>query len=402
MKKIINEHRIVLAVGLFTYFLIAPFYFHPDIKTIFYLAHFLKEGVFNIYDFIAQNPERSFLGPFVYPPLTYFLFGLLYFPISLLAGLNFDKWLAMGNTAVSVDNIFRYIFLLKLPVILAHLATGVLLTRFFIEKKKAKHVLLLWLFNPVSLYVVGFMGQFDGIVAGVTVVSLLYFRKRPFLSMAILGLAAAMKTYPLILIPFLAFSGSGKIIDKLKLISVGIIPYFLFIVPYLSTPAFYGDTLTSSLSKRVFDLSLPFWTGVSVPVVPIVVAMLFLTSLMFWASLGWFAAVPFVLAVGTQFHPQWLMWSLPFLTVITVKYRLWFAYAIFSLSFLSYIFLFDDVFLNLALLAPLDSGVYFLPSPNSLLSRFTDPIVLQNIPRLIIFFSGGFLVLKFFSKKNND
>ena len=166
----------------------------------------------------------------------------------------------------------------------------------------------------------------------------------------------------------------------------------------MSTPAFYGDTLTSSLSKRVFDLAFPVGIGVSVPIVPIVIAMLFLMSLKFYSRFGYFAAVPFVMIVGIQFHPQWLMWSLPFFSILAVKHRLWFAYAIFTLGFLLYVFLFDDVFLNLALLGPLDAGVFSLPSPSFLLSRFVNPAMFQNTARLIVFFSGMWMYFKSINK----
>src|SRR4030042_3174747 len=100
----------IFVAGLIFYLILTPFFFHPDIKTIFYLASHFSQGVINIYRFIGANPESAMLGPFVYPPLSYFIFGSIFIPIKLLAGAGFMNWLGSGNTAVGVDHIFRYLF----------------------------------------------------------------------------------------------------------------------------------------------------------------------------------------------------------------------------------------------------------------------------------------------------
>ena len=104
------ENKRIYAYAAFFYIFIIPLFFHPDIKTIFYQSQFLSTGVLDIYSYLAQNPEKAILGPFVYPPLAYFLMGLLYFPVKLLAGGGFTQWLAMGNDAVGVTDIFQYLF----------------------------------------------------------------------------------------------------------------------------------------------------------------------------------------------------------------------------------------------------------------------------------------------------
>src|SRR3990170_4422941 len=105
----------IFALAAFTYLFLAPFTYHPDIKTIFYQTQFLTQGVFNIYAFFATNPDLAFLGPFVYPPLAYLIYGLLFIPVKILAGSGFVQWLAMGNDAVGVSHIFQYLFVMKIP-----------------------------------------------------------------------------------------------------------------------------------------------------------------------------------------------------------------------------------------------------------------------------------------------
>ena len=181
-----------LLVAAFFYFFIAPFFFHPDIKIIYYLSQFFSHGVFNIYQYIAANPDKALLGPFVYPPLSYFVIGLIHPVVNFLAGPGFTPWLGMGNDAVDVAGIFRYLFLIKTPLILALLATGWALSKV----STRRNLLWIWFFNPVTIYVVGFMGQIDILPVMLTVFALLLAKPKPFLAAVLLGLGGALKTYP--------------------------------------------------------------------------------------------------------------------------------------------------------------------------------------------------------------
>ena len=127
----------IFLLALFLYLLLVPLTFHPDIKVIFYQSQFLTKGVVNIYQFFESNPDMAYLGPFVYPPLAYFVYGILFIPTKILAGGMFTSWLAMGNDAVSVEHIFRYLFAMKLPAILMLFGVGIVLERLF-EKESDK------------------------------------------------------------------------------------------------------------------------------------------------------------------------------------------------------------------------------------------------------------------------
>src|SRR3989304_1130596 len=190
----------IFVLAAFTYLFLAPFTFHPDIKTIFYQSQFLSKGVLNIYSFFATHPEKAFLGNFVYPHLAYFIFGVLFIPVKLIAGSGFIEWLSLGNDAVAVPHIFQYLFAIKLPIIFLHFLTGFLLLKFFEKEKDQKLAMLLWFFNPISLYTIAFMGQIDGVAVLLTVLALILARRKSAYSLIFLGLAAAIKTYPILLL----------------------------------------------------------------------------------------------------------------------------------------------------------------------------------------------------------
>ena len=350
-----NVKRPLLVAAVF-YFFIAPFFFHPDIKIIYSLAGFLSQGVFNIYSYTAAHPIPA--GSFVYPPLAYFVLGLLYPVINFLAGPGFASWLAMGNDAVDVAGIFRYLFLIKTPLILALLATGWTLSKI----SSRKEIPWIWFFNPLTIYAVGFMGQIDILPVMLTVLALVIAKPKPFLAALLLGLAAAFKTYPLLFLPFLALLSTTSLKRSALIFAAGIAPYLLFVAPFLATPAFYSDPLTSGLTQRVLQLALPLGYAENLYLVPVIMTMLFLVAGVLHRGQihrlpSYFLAASLLPVVLSHFHPQWLLWSLPF---IILRFE-WLSLAVFFTSAMGTILLFPDKFLTWGLISPLNPQILFLP-----------------------------------------
>ncbi len=368
-----SEVKRSLLVAAFFYFFIAPFFFHPDIKIIYYLSQFFSHGVFNIYQYIAANPDKALLGPFVYPPLSYFVIGLIHPVVNFLAGPGFTPWLGMGNDAVDVAGIFRYLFLIKTPLILALLATGWALSKV----STRRNLLWIWFFNPVTIYVVGFMGQIDILPVMLTVFALLLAKPKPFLAAVLLGLGGALKTYPLLFLPFLALLSTTNFKRSALIFLAGLVPYLLIIAPFLTTPAFYSDTLTSGLTQRVLQLTLPLGFMKNLYLVPVILTILALAAgslhrgQIHRLSNYWLAAslLPIVLS---HFHPQWLLWSIPFIILRSN----WLSLLIFSVSAMGTILLFPDKFLTWGLISPFNFQILFLPA-------FANPL-LQSLAHSVL------------------
>ncbi len=392
-----KPRNIILAAAFFYVFL-APFFFHPDIKIIFYLSQFLSQGVINIYHYIAVHPELSTHGSFVYPPLAYFFFGTIFPVLKWLAGSGFTDWLGMGNDAVAVPHLFRYLFLLKLPVIAAHLAVGYCLSRLISQPRRQSLALLVWFFNPISIYTVAFMGQIDVLPVLATVLALLWIKDRPYLSVFLLGLGAAFKTYPLLLLPFAALLAARRFRHSLLLLATGLLPYLLFISPYLLTPAFYTDTLTSGLSQRILQIGLPIGSGESLLLVPVFLLFLLLTAAYLHRGqshrfAAYCLAVTLIPIASSHFHPQWVLWSLPFVSLFLATQSFWSVALLFFGSFIGIIGLFPDKFLTWGLLSPLEPEILFLPSLVSLL----PPVpVLLDLLHTIFFAASVWMVWRFF------
>lgn len=347
----------ILFSGIFLYLFLTPFFFHPDLKIIYHHSQYLSKGIFNIYSYLDQNPTQASLGQFVYPPLTYLFFGLIFPLINLLAGPDFISWLGMGNIGVGVPHLFRYLFLMKLPLVILHILTGLILTKLINNKKT---VLALWLFNPISIYSVALMGQFDILPVFLTVLSLYFFIRRPVLAAFILGLGASIKTYPLLLIPFMTVMSK----EKIKVLISGLIPYSLFIIPFLWTPAFVESVFASGLAQRLFQMGISIGYDKTILLVPAVILFLFYSVKNIEKS---FLTVLLVVLAGSHFHPQWVLWPLPFLCLYLVKTKKYWMGLAYVCSWIAVTLLFSDPFIIFGLLSPLNPEVQYLPSIISIL-----------------------------------
>lgn len=395
----LSHKSIFITVAVF-YLFIIPFFFHPDLKIITFLSQFLTQGVGNIYQFIATHPDQSHLGPFVYPPLAYFFLGLVFPVLKLLAGPSFTQWLAMGNDAVAIPHIFRFLFLIKLPLILVHLTAGFYLAKLVLGYRAQKLALLVWFFNPVSIYVIGLMGQIDIWPVLATILAVMWSKDKPYLAALALGIGAAFKTYPLLLLPFLALLSSRKNFTSLAIFVTGLLPFIVSILPYLTTPQFYTDTLASGLSQRIFDLSLSVGFNERILLIP--AYLIILVLLAFHSHRGmvkhfWHYALAVTLLpiAFSHFHPQWMLWSLPFISLfLAQKWQTLPAMGLF-LGYLGTVALIPDKFLTLGLVSPLQPEILFLPPLASLLPQ---AVLVQSLFHTLFAASAVWITWQAFTK----
>lgn len=389
----------IFVAAAFLRFFLAPFFFHPDIKTIYYNSHFLSEGVWNIYDFLAKNPSQAVLGEFPYPSLTFLFHGLVYFPLRFLLGSNFTGWLGMGNDAVAIPNIFRYLFFMKVPLFFFEFGVGFLLSKMIKDEKMKRLVLLFWFFNPVNIYTIVLMGQFDIIPVFLTVLALYWAMNKNFFWAALaLGFGGALKSFPLLFLPFLVIISGGNWWSKIKLALVGILPYGVFVLPFLGSVAFRQSSLVSGLSQRMFILGLDI--GFEEKILLIIFALAFLFLLAAWRGddqnslVEYFLSLPLIILAGSHFHPQWMIWAMPFLVIILAEdRRLFLPASILVFGWLGTTFFFNDKFLTLGLISPFDPGVLFLPPPREIVKGVFQDNLPQNFFHTV--FSSAAILLSF-------
>lgn len=376
-------------------FLIMPFTFHPDIKDIhFRVSYLYTNNVFNIYEFLKTNDSTKFIAPdFAYPPLTFFALGTYQLLLTPLLGDDFSKWLNdFGDYKYQAPQLFRYLFSLKLIYLVFDLAVGLILLK-LVTKNKQKFALAFWFFNPINLYAIYAIGQFDIIPTFLTLLSFYFWeRKKAILSGLTLGLGIAFKSFPLLLLP-LFLTTKTNLKDKFLFSTLAISIYLITILPFLNSSAFQHDVLFSGLSIRIFELKID--SGLFEISIFLLLYALYLIFTVINRKVPLYINILVIFLVMfslTRFHPQWIVWMMPFITLALVNsnLNLKLLTPLFLAYFLYFIF-FGDSFLTTGILSPLSPLYLEIPS----FTQLIPPNLMELVKSLtqIIFASSAFFVI---------
>src|SRR3990167_6272863 len=353
--------KYILFWAILLRFLVMPFFFHPDLKDHHQRVNYLfSQGILNIYEFLRKDSyTKEHNLDFSYPPLTYFTLGFYQYLISPILGKDFQKWTRdYSDYRYDTIFIFRYLFSLKIIYLIFEMLTGLLIYKLLSNSGKRKLALSLWFFNPVNLYVISAIGQFDIIPTFLSVLSyFLWIKKKTFISGLSLGTAIAFKTYPLLFLPFYLLTKSdlkNKIIFLLTTLGI----YAVTILPFINSKEFQNDVLFSGLSTRIFQLKISILNHQFS--VFIILYLLLIATYWFLRSkipLYIFFAITLALIFSTiRFHPQWIIWLIPFLALAYGESRINLKFiGFFIISYFIYFIFFGDSFLMTGLLSPMST-----------------------------------------------
>lgn len=378
--------------------LLMVFFYHPDIRSQHFHAQFLSQGVINIYEYLKANKTLlPYTDTFNYPPLTYFFLGSWQAITKLLTGPQLTAWLVdWGGGAVNHPGIFLFLFSLKIPYLIVDSLFLFLLLKFCTTANQRHRATFLWAFNPISLYAIYMIGQFDIIPATLTLGAiLLSVRRQNILACFLIGIAAAFKTYPLLLLPFIILYidlWPHRVIG----VASGLFGWLLPMLPFLGSPAFSESVFHSSLGGQLL-------AGNKLFIYP-TAYLLFLVWT--WTRkektaaslLKSFLVVTLSMLVFTNFHPQWIIWSLPFLLyfLATVP-KSWIPVLFLVISYFGVVLLIPDQFTLVGLFTPLNpllssippltDYLFHLPSQLAIVSRLFSYLFLFSCVYLTWFIS---------------
>lgn len=329
---------IILVIGVILRLIVSASTYHPDIAALDFAGKVIGAGnISNFYDYLYELDENSPILDvyprylFNYPPAPYFTWGI-------------NSIIVKGLVSESVHHAFMYdltsvlgtwqlsflLLLLKIPYIFFDIAVAFLLMSFFKSNKKKVLIFALWIFNPVSIYATYMVGQFDIIPTFFVILSLYVINKHKnnlkykhiLLSAIILGLGAAFKIYPfLLLVPVAVLE--KKWFKRILAIATGIFVYMLTILPFINSVGFRSTALVASQTTKSLYAQIPVSGGESI--------MLFLAILVFFYIVFWFQEIKaediwqrflviiMLFFVLTHFHPQWFLWVTPFIIIDLVK-----------------------------------------------------------------------------------
>jgi hypothetical protein len=402
-----------LIAGVALRLVLMPITFHPDLLVHSYAGYFFAyQWQLNIYDFLAHLPTThplvqhyNYADLFIYPPLTYYTFGIFRLLVKPFADPNYIPWVwSHLGSLYSNKELYLHLFLFKLPYLFFDIALGFILSNFFKGQKKKKLTFSLWMFNPVTIYATFMMGQFDLLPAFFTILAIYLIQKgHKVWSVFSLGVAACYKIYPLFFVVPAAFIEGDKFWEKIKLIALGFAPYILFALPFISSPAFREMVLFNAKDQKM--LFMVFMLTGAEGVYPFIIGLIIIFFISYFAGKGrdityYFLAILLLFYSVTSYHPQWFLWVAPLLIYELVKNNLkhWPLIATLFVCWLAITLLFEAS-LSYGLFSPIFPQLANAPSLSDTISRYTNVYQLKSILRSIFAGDSVYYLYLLFSEK---
>lgn len=384
MKKI----WIILSIGVALRVLLSLATYHPDMQ-VFDLAGKLVAGgnILDLYDFSSSS------AVFNYPPAIYLFHGFF----------------STLFNSLGLSNIYQFninLALLKLPYLFFDLSVAFILLKLFDSPRKSIIAFTLWMFNPVNLFATYMMGQFDVIPTFFIILSV-YMAVKNKLQFAalVLGLGIAFKISPIFLVIPLAILGKN-FIERMKLLSLSVLPFFVSIIPYISSSSFRATALFANQSSKSLYAGIPVSGGESILLFP---ALLLIFYLFIWhirinTEIWKLYLIPLLLFfIFTHYHPQWLIWITPLLILdlLTSGFRNLLPNILIFVSWFISLFFFDPS-LTVGMFAPIAPILQDMPSIWNILNISIDYNLSRSLIQTIFASASLYLIYRHFLRANNE
>lgn len=369
IKIVIIAFILRIAISLFT--------FHSDIQPFDFAGRIIKKGeILSFYDYLWNLPPDAAelkVYPrdlFNFPPMVYFfLGGFSQLTTWMVDPLVYHNFIYNFSDTLGHWQLNLLLLFLKIPYFIFDFATAFLLFKFF-EKDRNKIIgLILWLFNPVGLYSIYMIASFDIIPTFFVVLVLYLVKKKPSKSLIkealLLGLGGAFKIFPLMFLFPLAFL-KERWLDRIKIISVGLLVYIASILPFINSLGFRKTALLAGQTVKSLYAKIPISGGEAILLFPAFLLFFFLIFLYRKSSARYlwtkFFLILLLFFTFTHYHPQWFLWLIPFLIIDLVisKLKHYPLVTIALTSFFGLVFFFDPG-LSVWLFAPIFPSLYGLP-----------------------------------------
>jgi len=406
-----TKYLIPILIGLVIRFFLMSFTYHPDLAGQSLSSYFWgSKNITNVYEhLLSLSPEHPLVRNFgvsdifIYPPLTYFTLGTFQKIFSFTGLSNFLETVMSGTDIYKIPGLSWYLLVLKFPYLFFDFAVAFILYRYFDSPHQKYLAFILWIFNPVNLYVTFCLGVFDIIPVFFTVLSAYLLKKQKLsLSALSIGFGVAFKMYPLFLLPFIIFK-SNNWMQRFKLTIVSFLPIIVTNLPYIFSSA-YRYMVFSPKSQKMFYMQWMLSGAEGIFPFLLILTILYLLSQnksvkpKFYIS--YFLSVFLLLFSVTHFHPQWFLWITPFLIIELINYQFKEAWIYLGLLFI-YVFIvftFENS-LSVGLFAPLNPALATFVGTQAMLTNLTDINVLKSYFRSI--FAGISAYITYTHLKNN-
>ena len=401
-----------LSRRLYKYFLIGLL-----IRLVF-LPFLYMRDLLSTYQRAAETVFAGNLGSDIQQMLTNAIHSIYLFIIkSVIPAINelspilLDKdTMASWVNFNSGYNVFTAIALFKILYLIFDVACMFLILRlsFDGEPDNKLKVFKFWMFNPIVIFVLYIFARHDIIGIFVTIVALLLAKKnRKYWAIIVLAFGIALRFFPIMILPLFVFYLARTKKDYIILSLVGVSG--LATVELFSYFYFGRSVIFSLLNTQHFDFILSsklelinhdrIFIFVAVYII-IILSFLHIKRKNFDILLNYGAIIYLAYVSLCYFHPQYMLWTVPFLIIIFVRRKslLYYHWIQFALLLVILIYWGDGV--TKFVFAPIDHKFFvYLTGPIPIINRFYSPAKFVNIFRSI--FTGVSLWMIYLIYKDN-
>jgi len=384
----------VLSIRFYKYFLIGllirvvclPFFFQRDIMSTY------QRAALTVFNGVLGADFQQFAMHILHS--AYLFFARFLIPDSgrlasiLLNQDTWTSWIDFNN----FDFVYRTLTLFKLPYLVLDIACMFLVIRllFDTEPEKRLRVFKYWVLNPLVIFVTYVFARHDIVAVFVTLAALLLAKTgKKYWSIAVLAIGVILRFFPVMILPFLVVFLARKKKDYIILFSIGIAG--LLALEAFSNIYFGRSVIFSLLNTEHFDyilsakIDLIIHDSIFIFVVAyfiLVFSFIHQKEKTFSLFLSYCGIVYLLYVSLCYFHPQYLLYAIPFLALVFVKRNSVYYYHILQFILLMFVLIYWGDLVTKFLFAPIDiQYVLYIPGPIPLVNRFYDPVKFVNIMR---------------------
>jgi hypothetical protein len=395
VTKEIFEDKI-LSKLLYKYFLIGL------LIRLVLLPFFFQRDILSTYQRAAQTVFNGILGADFQQFLIHLLHsGYLFLIKPLIPNLdNLAKILLNTNTWTSwIDfnsniYVYRILALFKFPYLVLDFACIFILIRLIYDKEPLKRlkVFKFWMFNPLVIFITYIFARHEIIAIFIALLALLLAKyNRKYWSIILMAIGVAMRFFPIMILPLLIIFLARKKKDYIILFSIGILG--LLALEGFSHLYFGRSVIFSLLNAEQFNyiisakLPLIIHDNIFIFIAAyfiLIFSFLHHKNRTFELFLNYSGMVYLLYVAISFFHPQYLMWTIPFIILVFVRKNSLYYYHLLQFALLMIVLIYWGDLVTKFLFAPIDiQYVLYTAGPIPIINRFYDPVKFVNIFRSI-------------------
>ena len=307
--------------------------------------------------------------------------------------LDSDTWTSWIGF-VSSYNVFTVIALFKVLYLIFDLACMFLILRlsFDDDPEGRLNVFKFWMFNPVVIFVVYVFARHDIIGVFATIIALILAKKdRKYWSIIVLAVAIALRFFPImILLPLTIYLARSRK-DYIALSLIGIsglagievfsnIYYGKSLIFSLLNTQHFNYILSARLDLIIHDRIFLFIVAYFL----IIFSFIHARKKSFDLLLNYGAIIYLAYIALCYFHPQYVLWAVPFLVIIFVRRRQLVYYHWLQFGLLMVVLIYWGDLVTKFVFAPLDHRFFiYITGIIPFIERFYSSVTFVNIFRSI-------------------